>query len=75
MARGRDAVDAALTTTFGPVTLSRFEIICDEDRSAFTPPNTTAGGATPAFNAIPVAWLALNRITQSLRNPAPTGCF
>lgn len=32
MARGRDAVDAALTTTFGPVTLSRFDIYTDEDR-------------------------------------------
>lgn len=32
MARGRDAADAALTTTFGPVTLSRFEIYTDEDR-------------------------------------------
>ncbi|SFG09761.1 Transglutaminase-like enzyme, putative cysteine protease [Novosphingobium sp. CF614] len=32
MARGRDAADAALTTTFGPVTLSRFDIYTDEDR-------------------------------------------
>jgi len=32
MARGRDAADAALTTTFGPVTLSRFKIYTDEDR-------------------------------------------
>ena len=32
MARGRDAADAALTTTFGPVTLSRFEVYTDEDR-------------------------------------------
>jgi transglutaminase-like putative cysteine protease len=36
MARGRDAADAALTTTFGPVTLTRFEIYTDEDR--LTPP-------------------------------------
>lgn len=34
MARGRDAADAALTTTFGPVTLTRFEIYTDEDRLA-----------------------------------------
>jgi hypothetical protein len=47
MARGRDAADAALTTTFGPVTLSRFEIYTDEDRWA-TPPNTTAGGVKPS---------------------------
>ncbi|MDE2301196.1 MAG: transglutaminase family protein [Sphingomonadales bacterium] len=32
MARGRDATDAALTTTFGLVTLTRFEIYTDEDR-------------------------------------------
>lgn len=32
MARGRDAADAALTTTFGPVTLSRFDIYTDENR-------------------------------------------
>jgi transglutaminase-like putative cysteine protease len=30
MARGRDAADVALTTTFGPNTLVRFDIICDE---------------------------------------------
>jgi transglutaminase-like putative cysteine protease len=34
MARGRDAADAALTTTFGPSTLSRFDIYTDEDRLA-----------------------------------------
>ena len=34
MARGRDAADAALTTTFGPVTLTRFDIYTDEDRLA-----------------------------------------
>ena len=32
MARGRDAADAALTMTFGAVTLSRFDIYTDEDR-------------------------------------------
>lgn len=32
MARGRDAADAALTMTFGPVSLSRFDIYTDEDR-------------------------------------------
>jgi transglutaminase-like putative cysteine protease len=31
MARGRDAADAALTTTFGAVTLSRFDIYTDQD--------------------------------------------
>jgi transglutaminase-like putative cysteine protease len=30
MARGRDAADAALTTTFGPVRLARFEVHTDE---------------------------------------------
>jgi transglutaminase-like putative cysteine protease len=37
MARGRDAADAALTTTFGPVTLTRFDIYTDEDRLGFQP--------------------------------------
>ncbi len=32
MARGRDAADAALTTTFGLVNLSRFDVYTDEDR-------------------------------------------
>jgi hypothetical protein len=32
MARGRDATDVALTTTFGPVTLTRFQVYTDEDR-------------------------------------------
>jgi transglutaminase-like putative cysteine protease len=32
MARGRDAADAALTTTFGPAALTRFDIYTDEDR-------------------------------------------
>jgi len=32
MARGRDAADAALTNTFGPTTLARFDIYTDEDR-------------------------------------------
>lgn len=32
MARGRDAADAALVTTFGVVTLTRFDIYTDEDR-------------------------------------------
>ena len=34
MARGRDAADAALTTTFGPTILTRFEVYTDEDRLA-----------------------------------------
>ncbi|MGE4307170.1 MAG: transglutaminase family protein [Novosphingobium sp.] len=37
MARGRDAADAALTNTFGPVTLSRFDVYTDEDRLAPPP--------------------------------------
>jgi len=32
MARGRDATDVALTNTFGPAQLTRFEIYTDEDR-------------------------------------------
>jgi transglutaminase-like putative cysteine protease len=34
MARGRDATDAALTTTFGPVRLARFDVHTDEVRDA-----------------------------------------
>jgi transglutaminase-like putative cysteine protease len=30
LARGRDAVDVAISTTFGPNTLSSFTVICDE---------------------------------------------
>ncbi|HEX4792350.1 MAG TPA: transglutaminase family protein [Humisphaera sp.] len=30
IARGRDAVDVAITTTFGPNTLAGFKVICDE---------------------------------------------
>jgi len=30
MARGRDATDVALTTTFGPTALTRFEVHTDE---------------------------------------------
>jgi transglutaminase-like putative cysteine protease len=37
MARGRDAADAALLTTFGPVTLTRFDIYTDEDRVGLNP--------------------------------------
>ncbi len=37
MARGRDATDVALTNTFGPVTLSRFQVYTDEDRLGLTP--------------------------------------
>ncbi|MGI4880541.1 MAG: transglutaminase-like domain-containing protein [Janthinobacterium lividum] len=32
MARGRDATDVALTTTFGQAVLSRFDVYADEDR-------------------------------------------
>ena len=34
MARGRDATDAALTNSFGPVILTRFQVYSDEDRLA-----------------------------------------
>jgi hypothetical protein len=30
IARGRDAADVAITTTFGPATLERFEVWTDE---------------------------------------------
>jgi transglutaminase-like putative cysteine protease len=33
MARGRDATDVALTTAFGPATLTRFEVHCEEVQS------------------------------------------
>jgi transglutaminase-like putative cysteine protease len=35
MARGRDAVDAALTTSFGPATLTRFTVWTDEISSTW----------------------------------------
>ncbi len=34
MARGRDAVDVALTTSFGPTMLERFLVVTDEVRDA-----------------------------------------
>ncbi len=30
MARGRDAIDVAITTTFGPNTLVSFKVVTDE---------------------------------------------
>ena len=33
MARGRDAVDVALTTSFGPTRLTKFVIVTDEIKS------------------------------------------
>jgi len=30
IARGRDAVDVAISTTFGPNTLSSFTVVCEE---------------------------------------------
>ncbi|HZK81746.1 MAG TPA: hypothetical protein VFC46_11780, partial [Humisphaera sp.] len=30
IARGRDAVDVAITTTFGPNTLEGFTVVCEE---------------------------------------------
>lgn len=38
MARGRDATDVALTTTFGATTLTRFDIYTDEDRLGHVTP-------------------------------------
>jgi transglutaminase-like putative cysteine protease len=35
MARGRDAVDAALTTTFGPTKLEKFSVVTDEVKPHF----------------------------------------
>ncbi len=37
MARGRDATDVALTTTFGATHLARFQVYTDEDRLGFVP--------------------------------------
>jgi hypothetical protein len=33
MARGRDATDVAIVTSFGPCTLAGFNVITDEDTS------------------------------------------
>jgi hypothetical protein len=37
MAKGRDATDAALTTSFGPVFLKQFTIYTDEDKTGSPP--------------------------------------
>jgi transglutaminase-like putative cysteine protease len=49
MARGRDAVDVALTTSFGPSTLKKFNVITDEIPSDTDPISTplTAGAPAP----------------------------
>lgn len=38
MSRGRDATDAALTTSFGDANLTRFEVYTDEDRVGISAP-------------------------------------
>jgi transglutaminase-like putative cysteine protease len=38
MARGRDATDVALTNTFGPAKLTRFQVYTDEDRLGMIAP-------------------------------------
>jgi hypothetical protein len=40
VARGRDAIDVAITTTFGPNTLGRFKVWTDEVKE----PGATAPG-------------------------------
>ena len=37
MARGRDATDVAISTSFGPTTLAKFDIVADEVREAAVP--------------------------------------
>jgi transglutaminase-like putative cysteine protease len=40
MARGRDAADVALTTSFGPSNLQKFQVITEEVSEAFMQPGT-----------------------------------
>ena len=53
MATGRDATDVALTTTFGPSVLSRFEVVTDELPNGGETMATTGGqdvnGSTAAY--------------------------
>jgi hypothetical protein len=42
MARGRDAADVAITTTFGPNTLERFTVVAEEvDEQVASAPSYT----------------------------------
>lgn len=47
IARGRDAADVAITTTFGPNTLSRFIVRTDEVIEATAPQTASPAPATP----------------------------
>jgi transglutaminase-like putative cysteine protease len=47
IARGRDAADVAITTTFGPNTLSRFTVRTDEVIEATAPQTASPAPATP----------------------------
>lgn len=51
MARGRDAVDVALTTSFGPSTLKKFNVITDEIPRDDDPAPKPLNASTPASAA------------------------
>jgi transglutaminase-like putative cysteine protease len=53
MARGRDAADVAISTTFGPSILDQFTVICDEVTSVEQA--TGAAAASVAGNSSPMA--------------------
>jgi transglutaminase-like putative cysteine protease len=47
MARGRDAVDVAITTSFGPSVLNKFSVITDEIPFDEDPPHRPRNASTP----------------------------
>jgi hypothetical protein len=47
MARGKDAVDVALTTSFGPSTLKKFSVITDQIPMDEDPIQKPRSAATP----------------------------
>jgi transglutaminase-like putative cysteine protease len=54
MARGRDAIDVAITTTFGPNTLVSFKVVTDErDANINTKLATAAGLTRPLSPSLP----------------------
>jgi transglutaminase-like putative cysteine protease len=51
MARGRDAADVAISTTFGPSILEQFTVICEEIQDGDVALKAAAGGASNSTNA------------------------
>ena len=58
IARGRDAVDVAISTAFGPNTLTSFKVICDETKPGGPQPVGTIS-PTPNGSMRPASLLSI----------------